>query len=87
MAMNKPQLSPLTNLIEPGIYQHYKGGRYLVLGAAYIEATLEKVVVYKQYGESGSEAIMFVRPFAEFIQRVESDSGAVPRFTFISKSE
>lgn len=33
----------------PGIYQHYKGGYYRVIGIGQLEATHEKVVIYHSY--------------------------------------
>lgn len=33
----------------PGIYVHYKGGFYRVLGVGQMESTQEKVVIYHSY--------------------------------------
>lgn len=33
----------------PGVYLHYKGGFYRVLGVGRMEATHEKVVIYHSY--------------------------------------
>lgn len=33
----------------PGIYQHYKGGYYRVIGVGVHESTGEKVVIYHSY--------------------------------------
>lgn len=65
----------------PGIYRHYKGALYEVVGVARHSETEESVVVYRAlYGEYG----LWVRPLGMFIETVEisGDSGAVlqPRF-------
>ena len=40
------------NKIKLGVYKHYKGNEYLVLGIANHSETLEKMVVYQAlYGE------------------------------------
>ncbi len=67
----------LTN-IRPGIYQHYKGFYYQVLGLARHSETLEPLVVYQAlYGEFG----LWVRPLEMFLEQV----GDVPRFRFVSE--
>ncbi|MCE9682890.1 DUF1653 domain-containing protein [Halomonas alkalisoli] len=61
----------------PGIYSHYKGNRYEVLGVAHHSETEEALVVYRAlYGEYG----LWVRPLAMFTQTVEVQGEPVPRF-------
>jgi hypothetical protein len=61
----------------PGLYRHYKGQRYQVLGSARHSETLEELVVYRAlYGEHG----LWVRPAAMFSQTVMVDGQPVPRF-------
>jgi len=61
----------------PGVYRHYKGQRYQVLGNARHSETLEELVVYRAlYGEHG----LWVRPAAMFGQTVMVDGQPVPRF-------
>ncbi|WP_329742784.1 DUF1653 domain-containing protein [Dyella sp. A6] len=61
----------------PGIYRHYKGQRYRVLGTARHSETLEELVVYQAlYGEFG----LWVRPAAMFAETVEKNGAVVPRF-------
>jgi hypothetical protein len=63
--------------VEPGIYEHYKGGRYEVLFVARHSETEETVVVYRQlYGDHAH----WVRPVEMFIEAVERDGRMVPRF-------
>lgn len=65
--------------IQPGIYRHYKGGRYRVLGIARHSETEEPLVVYQAlYGEHG----FWVRPAAMFTETVEVEGHRVPRFAF-----
>ena len=61
----------------PGIYSHYKGNRYEVLGVAHHSETEEALVVYRAlYGEYG----LWVRPLAMFTETVEVQGEPVPRF-------
>ena len=49
------------NPIPLGIYRHYKGNRYKVIGFAKHSETLEDMVIYKAlYGERGT----WVRPLS-----------------------
>ncbi|WP_448810475.1 DUF1653 domain-containing protein [Agromyces bauzanensis] len=62
---------------EPGVYEHYKGARYEVLLVARHSETEEEFVVYRQlYGDHGA----WVRPLAMFVETVEVEGRAVPRF-------
>lgn len=64
-------------MIEPGLYRHYKGKDYEVLGLATHSETGETLVVYRAlYGEFG----LWVRPAAMFSETVEVDGATVPRF-------
>jgi hypothetical protein len=66
-----------------GIYRHYKGQRYQVLGLARHSETLEELVVYRAlYGQYG----LWVRPAAMFAQSVIVDGQPVPRFALESAS-
>ncbi|WEN16440.1 DUF1653 domain-containing protein [Rhodanobacter sp. AS-Z3] len=60
-----------------GIYRHYKGQRYRVLGTARHSETMEPLVVYQAlYGDFG----LWVRPAAMFCETVELDGEPLPRF-------
>ena len=70
-------LSPLP--LEPtlGLYRHYKGNDYRVIGLARHSETLAPLVVYQAlYGERG----LWVRPAAMFIQSVLIAGQSQPRF-------
>ncbi len=63
--------------IKPGIYRHFKGNRYEVLGIASHSETLEPMVVYRAlYGDRG----LWVRPAAMWTQRVDREDYHGPRF-------
>jgi hypothetical protein len=66
--------------VKPGIYEHYKGNRYEVIGVAKHSETLEEMVVYRALYGDGQ---MWVRPLAMFIEEVEIDGKRIPRFKFV----
>jgi hypothetical protein len=69
-------LPPLTET-PPGLYRHYKGQLYEVLGTARHSETLEPMTLYRAlYGERG----LWVRPAAMFMEDVEIDGMRQPRF-------
>ncbi|MPS95825.1 DUF1653 domain-containing protein [Comamonas sp.] len=62
---------------EPGLYQHYKGMRYEVMGTVRHSETLEPMTLYRAlYGERG----LWVRPAAMFNETVVIDGMEQPRF-------
>lgn len=66
----------------PGLYRHYKGGEYEVLGVARHSETLEPLVVYRPlYNASG----WWVRPHAMFFGEVLLDGRRVPRFARLER--
>jgi hypothetical protein len=70
-------LPPLPTEPTPGLYRHYKGNDYRVIGLARHSETLEPMVVYEAlYGTGG----LWVRPSAMFTETVELDGKPIPRF-------
>jgi hypothetical protein len=70
---------PLSPLIETpkGLYKHYKGGLYRVLGTARHSEDLQAMTVYQAlYGEQG----LWVRPAAMFADVAEFNGKVQPRF-------
>jgi hypothetical protein len=64
-------------IIDPGIYRHFKGNRYEVIGIAKHSETLEEMVVYKAlYGDGG----LWIRPVAMWEEFVEVSGKTVRRF-------
>ena len=73
-------LPPLPAQPTPGLYRHYKGNDYRVLGLARHSETLEPVVVYRAlYGAGG----LWVRPADMFLETVEVGGRPMPRFARI----
>jgi hypothetical protein len=73
--------------VPAGIYRHFKGRRYLVLGLARDDADDEPVVVYVRLYERSGPA-MNVRRLDDFLQEVVDAQGRrVPRFQFIGQRE
>lgn len=70
------------NEIKPGIYRHYKGQQYKVIGEARHSETEEELVVYQcLYGDFST----WVRPKAMFMEQVEMGGKMVPRFKYIGE--
>jgi hypothetical protein len=66
--------------IEPGIYEHYKGHRYRVLGVGCHTETNEYFVVYGQISEHEGAPDIWIRPHAMFVEQVTKDGKTFPRF-------
>ena len=63
-----------------GLYRHYKGKNYSVVGFARHSETLEEMVLYVPlYGEGG----YWVRPLAMFTEHVMYEGKPVPRFAYL----
>jgi hypothetical protein len=69
-------------LILGGIYTHYKGKNYKVLGIARHSESLEELVVYEALYENDL-GTLWVRPKAMFEGTVTVDGVTMPRFKFI----
>lgn len=67
-------------MIQPGIYRHYKGKLYEVIGTARHSETLERLVVYKALYQPEGENL-WVRPEKMFLEKVSVDGKEVQRFT------
>jgi hypothetical protein len=77
--MSEP-LPPLPTEPTPGLYRHYKGNEYRVLGLARHSETLAPLVVYQAlYGERGT----WVRPAEMWSEIVEVGGKRVVRFARI----
>ena len=75
------KLPSVETILQKGIYQHYKGKQYEVVGVARHSETLEEVVVYRAlYGEFG----LWVRPIEMFLEYVEVTGTQRPRFKLLS---
>ena len=65
--------------MELGLYKHYKGNSYEVIGIAKHSETLELMVVYKATYQPEGENL-WVRPLAMFQESVMIDGVEVKRF-------
>jgi len=73
---------PLPSEPKPGLYRHYKGNDYRVVGVARHSETREALVVYQAlYGEYG----LWVRPAAMFNENVVIDGVSRPRFARVGE--
>jgi len=70
---------PKSKNILSGVYQHYKGKKYLVLGVAKHSETKEDLVVYVCLYDNDM-ASLWARPIAMFQEEVEIDGKLIPRF-------
>lgn len=69
-------------MISPGIYQHYKGNNYEVIGVATHSEDETHMVVYRPlYGEKG----LWVRPLSMFNENVKVNGRSVARFRFLGE--
>ena len=69
-------------MIKPGIYKHYKGALYKVMGSAQHSETEEWLVYYQAlYGEYG----YWVRPLEMFNQSVIVDGVSRLRFEMLKE--
>lgn len=68
--------------ILPGLYRHYKGKYYRVLGTARHSETLELFVVYRALYESPDfgKNSLWVRPAGMFLEKVHVKGKRMPRF-------
>ena len=73
-------LTPLPTLPN-GLYRHYKGGHYQVLGVVRHSETLEPLVLYKPLDK---DIGIWVRPFEMFCGEIEVDGRMQERFALVT---
>jgi len=72
------------NPIQLGVYRHYKGNEYEVVGFAKHSETLEDMVVYKAlYGEGGT----WVRPVSMWENPITMNGKTVKRFEYVGERD
>ena len=84
--MNKdlPPYSELAQSLKLGVYQHYKGGIYQVLGVGrHTEDETQELVIY----QSVTTGDMWVRPIELFFEIVEVENYHGPRFVYLKSNE
>lgn len=69
--------------VKKGIYRHYKGSTYEVIGVATHSETGEQLVVYRALPVTKK---LWVRPKEMFCEKVVKNAKPVPRFEYLRKS-
>lgn len=70
--------------IKKGVYRHYKGNKYEVLGVAKHSETLEPMVVYKAlYGEGD----IWVRPAGMWNETIVVNGVETSRFVYVGDDD
>lgn len=71
-------------MIKKGIYRHFKGNYYELIGEATHSETLEPMVVYRAlYGDKG----LWVRPASMWNEEVEYNNQKCLRFQYVGTDE
>lgn len=65
-----------------GLYEHYKGKQYEVIGVGKHSETLDELVVYRALD---GEKEIWIRPLSMFLEEVEVDGIKKPRFRYLGK--
>ncbi|MFZ2737596.1 MAG: DUF1653 domain-containing protein [Burkholderiaceae bacterium] len=79
--MSEPE-PPIMTPTRPGLYRHYKGNLYQVVGMVRHSETLEAMTLYRAlYGEHG----LWVRPAAMFAQEIVFEGMLQPRFAWVAE--
>ncbi|MDD2811151.1 DUF1653 domain-containing protein [Rhodoferax sp.] len=80
-----PLHATATGQFTPGVkLRHYKGGLYTVVGSCLIESTLKPGVLYQPL-QGDKQDIIWMRPLAEFQDKVPTANGDVARFTLLAE--
>lgn len=79
------KLAEAAELVDVGaVYEHYKCLRYTVVAVALQEDTSEPCVIYRaEYGEH----LVWSRPLASWLERVDVDGKKAQRFTKIQEKK
>ena len=68
--------------VKKGIYRHFKGRTYKVIGLAKHSETLEELVVYIS---TDDENDIWLRPESMFLENVTKNTKTFPRFELIEE--
>ena len=70
----------MTKKIKLGLYEHYKGLKYEVIGICKHSETLEELVVYRTLY---ADYRLWVRPYDMFMGKVNIEGKEIDRFRFV----
>ncbi len=72
----------MTTEIEPGMYEHFKGGRYQVLFTGLDTETVETLVIYSSLQAKGEYPVgtVWVRSLRNFSTEIDRYNYKGPRF-------
>jgi len=73
----------VNDLVLGGLYEHYKGNQYRVIGLVKHSETLETLVYYECLYDN-LEGKFWVRPLEMFCETVINAGKVVPRFRLLS---
>jgi hypothetical protein len=71
-------------MVKLGVYEHYKGGHYRVVGIASLEDTEDPVVIYEALYDNNVSKL-WARSVESFEESVVVDNAERPRFKFIAE--
>lgn len=70
----------IMSVVIGGLYEHYKGKQYKVIGVANHSETLEKMVIYQAlYGEG----MLWARPYEMFCEKIYKEGEEKERFKYL----
>jgi len=75
-----PPLSDTAKNLKPGLYRHFKGDNYEVLGVGRNSLDYAEELVFYRSADNGG---LWARPLFDFLAIVERDGYNGPRFIFI----
>lgn len=72
---------------KPGIYKHFKGGKYKVLGVAIHTETEEPLVIYQALykSENFEEGALWARPVSMFMGTKNINGEDIQRFEYLGE--
>lgn len=74
--------------LQVGVYEHYKGGLYLLVGVARHDETEEPLVVYVRiYPRADPDLPMTARRLDSFVGMVDDGGVQVPRFRYLGLTD
>lgn len=75
----------VNDIVINGLYQHYKGNKYIVRNLVRHSETLEWMVFYECLYENPAGKL-WVRPKEMFLENVVINGETIPRFKFLAET-